>query len=203
MGTLVDDLLLLARLDQGRPLEMVPVDLALIVADGVSDAEVLAPEREVVLEVEGPLTVLGDDQRLRQVVGNLLQNAIRHTRAGTPITVKAGRRDGEVFLSVIDEGPGIAPEHLVHIFERFYRADPSRTRESGGAGLGLSIVASIVDSLGGKAAATSTIGEGTTFTVTLPSAADGWAPPPDLEITRSSPAALAEPSSSSADAPAI
>jgi two-component system OmpR family sensor kinase len=202
MGTLVDDLLLLARLDQGRPLEMVPVDLALIVADGVSDAEVLAPEREVALEVEGPLNVLGDEQRLRQVVGNLLQNAIRHTRAGTPITVKAGRRDGEVLLSVIDEGPGIAPEHLVHIFERFYRADPSRTRESGGAGLGLSIVASIVDSLGGKATATSTIGEGTTFAVTLPSAPDGWAPPPGHEITGSSPEVLAEPSSS-ADAPAI
>jgi two-component system, OmpR family, sensor kinase len=203
MGTLVDDLLLLARLDQGRPLELVPVDLALIVADGVSDAEVLAPEREVVLEVEGPLRVLGDEQRLRQVVGNLLQNAIRHTRAGTPITVKAGRRNDEVFLSVIDEGPGIAPEHLTHIFERFYRADPSRTRESGGAGLGLSIVASIVDSLGGKATATSTIGEGTTFTVTLPSAPDGWVPPPDREITRSSLGAPAEPSSSSADAPAI
>jgi two-component system, OmpR family, sensor kinase len=203
MGTLVDDLLLLARLDQGRPLEMAPVDLALIAADGVSDAEVLAPGHEVVLEVDGPLTVLGDEQRLRQVVGNLLQNAIRHTRAGTRITVKAGRSDGDVFLSVIDEGAGIAPEHLLHIFERFYRADPSRTRESGGAGLGLSIVASIVDSLGGKATATSAIGHGATFTVTLPSAPEGWVSPPHPEITRSSPEALAEPSSSSADAPAV
>jgi two-component system OmpR family sensor kinase len=202
MGTLVDDLLLLARLDQGRPLEMVPVDLALIAADGVSDAEVLAPDREVVLDVEGPLTVLGDEQRLRQVVGNLLQNAIRHTRAGTRVTLRAGRTGGDVFLSVIDEGPGIAPEHLEHIFERFYRADPSRTRESGGAGLGLSIVASIVDSLGGKATATSVIGHGATFTVTLPSVPDGRMPPPHAQIVWASPE-VPEPSSSSADVPAI
>jgi two-component system, OmpR family, sensor kinase len=201
MGTLVDDLLLLARLDQGRALEMVPVDLALIAADGVSDAEVLAPEREVVLEVDGPLTVLGDEQRLRQVVGNLLQNAIRHTGAGTRITVKAGRADGGVFLSVIDEGSGIAPEHLSHIFERFYRADPSRTRESGGAGLGLSIVASIVDSLGGRATATSVVGHGATFTITLPSAPEGWVPPSQPEITRGSSEPSPAPSSTPVDAP--
>jgi two-component system OmpR family sensor kinase len=184
MGTLVDDLLLLARLDQGRPLEMAPVDLALIVADGVSDAEVLAPEREVLLDLEGPLMVLGDEQRLRQVVGNLLQNALRHTPPGTRITIKAGRIGDEVSMSVIDEGPGIAPEHLAHIFERFYRADPSRTRESGGAGLGLAIVASIVDSLGGKTTSTSVVGHGATFTMTLPAAEQSSTPPAQLGATR-------------------
>jgi two-component system OmpR family sensor kinase len=170
MGTLVDDLLLLARLDQGRALEAVPVDLAVIAADGASDAEVLAPDREVVLQVAGPLIVLGDEPRLRQVVGNLLQNALRHTPAGSKVTVTAGRRGTDVYLSVADEGPGIAAEHLSHLFERFYRADPSRTRMSGGAGLGLAIVASIVDSLGGTATVTSEAGHGATFTVLLPAA---------------------------------
>jgi len=177
MGSLVDDLLLLARLDQGRPLEEVPVDLALIAADSASDAEVLAPDREVVLQVAGPLVVLGDEPRLRQVVGNLLQNALRHTPAGAKVTLTAGRRGSDVFLSVTDEGPGISPEHLPHLFERFYRADPSRTRMSGGAGLGLAIVASIVDSLGGTASVVSELGHGATFTISLPVAPGSSATP--------------------------
>jgi two-component system, OmpR family, sensor kinase len=170
MGTLVDDLLLLARLDQGRALEEVPVDLAVVAADSATDAEVLAPDREVVLQLSGPLMVLGDEPRLRQVVGNLLQNALRHTPTGSKVTVIAGRRGTDVVLSVADEGPGIAPEHLPHLFERFYRADPSRTRMSGGAGLGLAIVASIVDSLGGTATVASEVGHGATFTISLPAA---------------------------------
>jgi two-component system OmpR family sensor kinase len=181
MGTLVDDLLLLARLDQGRPLEAVPVDLAVIAADSASDAEVLAPDRELVLDVTGPLIVLGDEPRLRQVVGNLLQNALRHTPAGSKVTLTAGRRAAEVTLSIADEGPGIAAEHLPHLFERFYRADPSRTRMSGGAGLGLAIVASIVDSLGGTATVTSERGHGATFTISLPAAPLPESPPPRLQ----------------------
>jgi two-component system OmpR family sensor kinase len=195
MGTLVDDLLLLARLDQGRPLEAVPVDLAVIAADSASDAEVLAPDREVVLQVAGPLTVLGDEPRLRQVVGNLLQNALRHTPVGSKVTVTAGRRGTEVYLSVADEGPGIAPEHLPHLYERFYRADPSRTRMSGGAGLGLAIVASIVDSLGGTATVTSEVGHGATFTILLPAAAASSLPAP---LPESTPDAVRSPMTSKA-----
>jgi two-component system OmpR family sensor kinase len=195
MGTLVDDLLLLARLDQGRPLEAVPVDLAVIAADSATDAEVLAPDREVVLEVAGPLTVLGDEPRLRQVVGNLLQNALRHTPVGSKVTVTAGRRGAEVYLSVADEGPGISSEHLPHLFERFYRADPSRTRMSGGAGLGLAIVASIVDSLGGTATVTSEVGHGATFTILLPAAAASSLPAP---LPESTPDAVRSPMTSKA-----
>ena len=168
MGSLVDDLLLLARLDQGRPLEQEPVDLAIVAADGVADAEILAPQRQITLDVEGPLVVLGDDQRLRQVVSNLLQNAIRYTDPGAAITVSATKTDQKVALSVRDEGAGIDPEYLPRLFERFYRADPSRTRGSGGSGLGLAIVASITEAHGGSVDAVSVPGEGSTFTVTLP-----------------------------------
>jgi two-component system OmpR family sensor kinase len=168
MGSLVDDLLLLARLDQGRPLEENPVDLAVIAADGVADAEIFAPGRKINLDVEGPLMVLGDEQRLRQVVANLLQNAIRYTADDVEISVVAQRSDETISLSVIDAGEGIDPEHLARLFERFYRADPSRTRGSGGSGLGLAIVASIAEAHGGSVAATSELGRGTTFTVTLP-----------------------------------
>ena len=168
MGSLVDDLLLLARLDQGRPLEERPVDLAVIGADGVADAEILAPGRKFNLEVEGPLMVLGDEQRLRQVVANLLENAIRYTADDVEISVVAKQSDGKVELSVIDAGEGIDPEHLGHLFERFYRADPSRTRGSGGSGLGLAIVASIAEAHGGSVTASSELGKGAAFTVTLP-----------------------------------
>lgn len=173
MGSLVDDLLLLARLDQGRPLEQEPVDLAIVAADGVADAEILAPDRQITLDVEGPLMVLGDDQRLRQVVSNLMQNAIRYTDPGVTITVSATTTDHKVALSIHDEGDGIDPEYLPRLFERFYRADPSRTRGSGGSGLGLSIVASIAEAHGGSVEAASTVGEGSTFTVILPLVDDG------------------------------
>lgn len=179
MGSLVDDLLLLARLDQGRPLEQTPVDLAVIAADGVADAEILAPGRTVSLDVEGPLVVLGDEQRLRQVVANLLQNAIRYTADDVDISVVASRSDTEVSLSIIDAGDGIEPEHLAHLFERFYRADPSRTRGSGGSGLGLAIVASIAEAHGGSVSAQSVLGKGATFTVTLPLMNAGTLSPKD------------------------
>ncbi|MBN2204908.1 MAG: HAMP domain-containing protein [Thermoleophilia bacterium] len=170
MGVMVDELLLLARLGEGRRPERAPVDLARVVADCVGDAGLAEPERAADLSLESPetLVVTGDDTQLRQVVTNLVGNAVRHTPEGTPIRVRLGLTGGEARLSVADEGPGLAPEHAARVFEPFYRADPSRARETGGAGLGLAIVAAIVADHGGTVDVESVEGEGATFTVRLP-----------------------------------
>src|SRR5690606_10761920 len=147
MSLLVEDLLLLARLDQQRPLSKRPVDMLAIAADAVGDAKTLCPDRDVSLEVEAEeaLIVMGDEQRLRQVVGNLMNNAVTHTPQGTPITVRVGTAGGAVYFEVEDAGPGLTPEQAARVFERFYRADPSRARDNqGGSGLGLAIVESLV-----------------------------------------------------------
>ncbi|MGA8114412.1 MAG: HAMP domain-containing sensor histidine kinase, partial [Actinocatenispora sp.] len=154
MGGLVDDLLLLAHLDQQRPLRRDRVDLTSLVADVVLDIETLVtdhPVELVALETvgeAGPIVVTGDAERLRQVVSNLISNAVRHTPAGTAIAVGVGvtRRAGDpaAVLEVRDEGPGMTAEQAAHAFERFYRADPARARSGGGAGLGLAIVGAIV-----------------------------------------------------------
>lgn len=171
MGVLVDDLLLLARLDQGRPLEQLPVHLGDIVTDAAADAQVVAPERQISVDVDADIVVIGDEQRLRQMVMNLLQNALRHTPLATPIEVGVHLDQNGVELRVTDHGDGIPAEHLRHIFERFYRADPSRTRGSGGSGLGLAIVASIVSAHHGEVHVESEVSEGTTFIVRLPNSA--------------------------------
>ncbi|WP_432926675.1 sensor histidine kinase [Microbispora sp. CA-135349] len=170
MGLLVEDLLLLARLDQQRPLRMQPVDLLALAADAVHDAITLCPGRDVSLVVEGDaaLIVSGDEVRLRQVVGNLMSNATTHTPEGTPITVRVGSRDGTAFIEVADKGPGLTPEQAARVFERFYRADPSRTRPSGGSGLGLAIVESLVRVHGGEVGLETAPGAGAAFRVTLP-----------------------------------
>jgi len=168
MGVLVEDLLLLARLDQGRPLERNPVDLAAIAREVVADATVLETGRPITVEASSPVVVLGDEQRLRQVVANLVRNALDHTPAGTPVEVRVGVETTRAVLTVTDHGPGIAPEHLPRIFERFYRADASRARESGGMGLGLAIVASIAEAHGGSARVESEMGSGATFIVEIP-----------------------------------
>jgi two-component system, OmpR family, sensor kinase len=168
MGVLVDDLLLLARLDQGRPLEREPVDLARIAADAAESARAIAPDRPITLDVQGPTSVLGDEGRLRQVVDNLLDNARVHTPAGTPVEVKVGTDGHDVVLSVADEGPGLSQDLAPRVFERFYRGDPVRSRGTGGVGLGLSIVSAIVEAHGGSVAASSVDGAGATFEVRLP-----------------------------------
>ncbi|TDE27119.1 HAMP domain-containing sensor histidine kinase [Actinomadura sp. 6K520] len=174
MGLLVEDLLLLARLDRQRPIERRPVDLLAVAADSVQEARVLAPDRTIDLTVEGGLAyqVLGDEPRLRQVLGNLLTNAIVHTPEGTAVEVrlKPGTlRDAPAaVVEVADEGPGLSPEHSERVFERFYRADEARSREGGGAGLGLAIVAALVAAHEGLVEADSTPGEGATFRVVLP-----------------------------------
>ena len=167
MSLLVDDLLLLARLDEGRPLEQKPVDLEALVGEAVDAARVVEPGRPIELSAE-PATVTGDAARLRQVLDNLLSNARAYTPVGTPVSVGLHRVDGKVELSVADHGPGLTEDQAGRVFERFYRADSSRTRASGGTGLGLSIVAAVTEAHGGTAEARQTPGGGATFVVTLP-----------------------------------
>jgi two-component system, OmpR family, sensor kinase len=172
MGVLVDDLLLLARLDQGRPLDRRPVDLTRVAADAVADARAVEPERSITLESgEVDATVVGDELRLRQVAANLLANARQHTPPTAAVRVAVRRDDGSVVLEVADDGPGLAPEEAAKVFERFYRADPSRNRNQGGTGLGLSIVAAVAEAHGGRAKVDSVPGQGARFWVELPSVA--------------------------------
>jgi two-component system OmpR family sensor kinase len=168
MSILVDDMLLIARLDQGRPLEMKPVDLQSIARDAADDARAVAPQRAVKVDAPTPVMVTGDDTRLRQVVGNLMRNALVHTPGTTPIEIAVSTENGFARISVADHGPGLRPDEVERIFEPFYRADPSRSRDRGGAGLGLSIVNAVVSAHGGKVRVRETTGGGATFDVELP-----------------------------------
>lgn len=171
MGLLVEDLLLLARMDAQRPFDRHPVDLLAVAADAVHDARARAPQRRITLEVlpeSEPAEVLGDDARLRQVVGNLLGNALDHTPETADVTVRVGTDGADAVVEVADTGPGLDGDDAARVFERFYRADASRTRTSGGSGLGLSIVAAIVAAHGGTVGVDSAPGEGATFRVRLP-----------------------------------
>jgi two-component system, OmpR family, sensor kinase len=177
MGGLVEDLLLLARLDQQRPVERRPVDLLTLAGDAVQDARAIAPDRQIGLSVGTgtAFIVLGDEARLRQVIGNLMSNALTHTPGGTPIEMRihAGGTTGHppqpaVLLEVADQGPGMTPEQASRAFERFYRADQSRERRTGGTGLGLAIVSALVTAHGGTVSLDTSPGEGATFRITLP-----------------------------------
>ncbi|MFI0965636.1 sensor histidine kinase [Streptomyces sp. NPDC021080] len=169
MGEMVDDLLLLARLDAGRPLERLPVDLTHLVLDAVTDARAAGPGHRWVLELaEEPVTVTGDAHRLQQVSANLLANARLHTPPGTRVTVSLERAGKEAVLKVQDDGPGVPEDVRPGVFERFTRADRRRADASGsGAGLGLSIVAAVVEAHHGTVGLESRPGA-TTFTVRLP-----------------------------------
>ena len=167
MSVLVDDLLLLARLDEGRPLRKEQVRLDEVVHEAVDAAHAVDPDRPLTLEVD-EVIVLGDSDRLRQIVDNLLANVRAHTLPGTAVEVRVGSEDGQAVIDVSDHGPGMHPEQLDLVFERFYRADPSRSRASGGVGLGLSIVAAVAEAHGGSAEARSDPGVGTTFRILLP-----------------------------------
>jgi two-component system, OmpR family, sensor kinase len=175
MGVLVDDLLLLARLDAQRPLDQHRVDLLALATDAVHDAQSIAPNRHIAMEVlDGPGTpeVVGDEARLRQVLSNLVSNALQHTPENAGITVRVGTEDEDAVLEVIDEGPGMSPEDAHRVFERFYRADTSRARASGGTGLGLSIVDSLVHAHGGTVIVNTAPGKGCRFRVNLPRIAE-------------------------------
>ena len=175
MGGLVEDLLLLTRLDSQRPLEKGPVDLTVLAADAVQDARALDSTRQVrLLGLSGdlqPTTIEGDEARLRQVVTNLVGNAVNHTPHGTDIEIAVGSDAGRAKLEVRDHGPGVDPVKARKVFERFYRADASRGRGNGGGnGLGLAIVAAIVNAHGGRVGVAATPGGGATFVVDLPTA---------------------------------
>ncbi|GGQ67601.1 sensor histidine kinase [Couchioplanes azureus] len=168
MTALVEDLLLLARLDAGRPLAQDPVDLTMLVVDAVSDAHAAGPRHDWRLEVPGePVTVTGDGQRLHQVVANLLVNARTHTPEGTAVVVSVATEGDAAVLRVTDAGPGIPAELRPHVFERFARGDSSRSRAAGSTGLGLSIVHAVVTAHGGSVGVDSVPGR-TEFTVRLP-----------------------------------
>jgi two-component system OmpR family sensor kinase len=175
MTSLVDDLLLLARLDEGRQMDAKPVDLARLVADAVSDAQAAGRDHTWHLELpEEEVSVLGDRAQLHQVVANLLANARTHTPEGTDVTASVSRTEAGAVVTVVDDGPGIPEELQAHLFERFVRGDRSRSRKAGSTGLGLAIVHAIVEGHGGSVSATSVPGR-TTFRVELPAEP----PPPD------------------------
>jgi two-component system OmpR family sensor kinase len=177
MGVLVDELLLLARLDQGRPLESKPVDLARLVSDAVSDARAVEPQRPLSLDTPEHVVVAGDESRLNQVVVNLLANARAHTGATTPVRVRLAVQGEQAVLEVEDDGPGLGSEPQ-RVFERFYRADRARSRASGGSGLGLSIVAAVSEAHGGRATAGASPSGGALLRVELPVGVPAASPAP-------------------------
>jgi len=168
MGSLVEDLLLLARLDEGRELQRAPVELVEVAAEARDAALAVGPDWPVALEAAEPVDLLGDRLRLRQVLDNLLANVRAHTPPGTATVIRVAREGDQAVLTVTDDGPGLSEEQAALAFERFYRADPSRSRDSGGSGLGLSIVAAIVASAAGTATAGRGPLGGAAFTIRLP-----------------------------------
>jgi two-component system OmpR family sensor kinase len=185
MGVLVEDMLLLARLDQQRPIERRSVDLLTLAVDAVQDARMIAPQRPIELTVGSgaAFLVLGDEVRLRQVIGNLMSNALTHTPDATPVEVRI--RSGTLYgapgvvLEVADQGQGLAATQAERVFERFYRADQARTRKTGGSGLGLAIVAALVAAHNGTVSVDTAPGHGATFRITLPLAPEAQYRPSD------------------------
>jgi two-component system OmpR family sensor kinase len=168
LASLVDTLLLLARLDEGRPLALERVDLGVLGIDAATDARVVAPDRDIVADIAQGVTVEGDKHRLRQVLGNLVENALVHTPASTRVSVHVYLDGARAVFEVQDDGPGMTEDSVARAFERFSRADASRSRNGGGAGLGLAIVQAIVVAHGGEVRLTSAPGAGTTVHVELP-----------------------------------
>lgn len=173
MGAVVEDLLLLAHVDQTRPMEELEVDLSALVKDAIQDARARDPERSLEVNVEDGVLVLGDGDRLLEAIGNLIENAFVHTPPRSPVQVEMASNGTEAVLTVSDSGPGLTPEALDHVFDRFWRGDPSRSRHSGGAGLGLSIVAAVARAHGGSVTAENGSERGARFTLRVPLLARG------------------------------
>jgi two-component system, OmpR family, sensor kinase len=181
MAVLVDDLLLLARLDEHPSWALRPTDLSAVAHDAATDARAGDPNRPITCDAPTPVVVAGDTDRLRQVVDNLLRNVRVHTPPGTPATVTVLSDGVTASLTVEDDGPGIDPRHLDSVFDRFWRRDPSRTRATGGAGLGLAIVSALVEAHAGTVRAANRSGGGAVFTVTLPLARIATSSPADYD----------------------
>jgi two-component system OmpR family sensor kinase len=160
--------LTLARLDEGQPMEHVAVELVTVCAEAVQTARTVAPGWPLRLSATQPVEVEGDPHRLRQVLDNLLANVRSHTDPGTEAQVRVDSTGDQAVIVVADQGPGLPEDQAARVFERFFRADTSRSRAHGGAGLGLSIVAAIVEAHGGSVAAESAPGRGMTITIRLP-----------------------------------
>jgi signal transduction histidine kinase len=168
IGRLVADLLLLARYDAGRPLDRRPVDLASLAAEAITRARIMDPSRPITLKAAEPVIVDADEERLGQVIDNLIGNALQHTPPGSPVTVSVTDGPGRGQLTVTDQGPGMTAEQASRVFERFYRTDGARSRARGGAGLGLAIAASLVAAHGGEITVETTPGRGAAFHLFLP-----------------------------------
>jgi two-component system, OmpR family, sensor kinase len=176
MSGMVNDLLSLARMDEVREPAREPVDFARLVADACEDVRAAAPDREIGLSSPDSVQMLGDSDQLRQLVANLLANAVGHTPAGSPIEVRLVRQGASAVLTVRDHGPGISEDAKRQVFERFWRQSESRDRDAGGAGLGLAIVASVVEVHGGLARVENHPGGGAVFAVELPVRVEAAAP---------------------------
>ena len=169
MGSLVEDLLLLARMDEARPLALEPVDLSHLIDECVASARAAGPEHPITVQAVDDLYVLGDNKRIHQALANLLANARTHTPKGVQIKVIAASEEKEITVSVKDNGPGLNEGDQTRIFERFFRVDPSRARHAGeGSGLGLSIVDAVMKAHGGSVSVDSKPGEGALFTLHFP-----------------------------------
>lgn len=176
MGQLVNELLMLAKLDEGRPLERERIDLTHLATEAVADARAIEPGRPLSVQAAGSIMVSGDELRLRQLLTNLLSNVHRHTPPGTAAEVRLSAIDDHVVIEVADDGPGMSEEDRRRVFERFYRSATSRGRQREGSGIGLAIVASIAQAHGGEADVSSAPGAGTTFTVRLPRSSEAPLP---------------------------
>lgn len=178
MGGLVADLLQLARLDEGHPLRHAPVNITSLAADAVADMKALDPERPARLVgldggEPGPVLAIADEDRIRQILSNLIGNAVQHSPAATPVEIAVGMDESHAIIEVRDHGPGVPSEHLERIFGRFHRVDTSRSRASGGTGLGLAIVAAILQAHHGSVKALETAGGGLTIHVAIPRGTNG------------------------------
>ena len=180
MGRLVNDMLVLARLDEHRPLAQQPVDLSLLVRDAAADACASAPGRTIIVDAPRPNFVIGDEDHLRQVIANVVSNALVHTDG--PIHLHSAEDGGRAVIKVIDHGDGMPPDVVERVTERFFRADPARSRRRGGSGLGLAIVDAAVTAHGGSIDITSIPGQGTTVRLSFPGAAPAGtaSPVPDV-----------------------
>lgn len=176
MRRLINELLLLAQADAAQAIARAPLRLDELVTEAVAAVQRQAPEHVYQMQIESPLVVIGDEERLTQLVRNLLENAAKYTPPGTMVDVHLRQSGTVAQLIVADSGPGIAAEHLVHLWDRYYRVDDVRSRESGGTGLGLPIVKFIAEAHGGRADVISQVGAGTTFTIELPLASDAAEP---------------------------